>query len=127
MTLPTTKLEEEPNPFEQSFEATTKIPSPTNQQQKIPVLPSANSIDNPKLDRLNVMENQWDSLRSGILSPSMLPGPAATTATTVAAVAVTGPSAPQVQAPPATTTAGKIKYKKALIYGDVYDKKLILI
>ncbi|CAO3621590.1 unnamed protein product [Mucor hiemalis] len=56
-TLPTTKLEEEPNPFEQSFEATTA---------KIPKLPS---IDN----RLNGME--WDSLRSGILSPSMLPGP----------------------------------------------------
>lgn len=65
--LPTTKLEEEPNPFEQSFES-------TNIMQK-PILPSVKSMDNPKPTRLDALENQWDSLRTGILSPSMLPGP----------------------------------------------------
>ncbi|KAI9362677.1 hypothetical protein BD770DRAFT_381546 [Pilaira anomala] len=75
--LPTTKLEEEPNPFEQSFESTVKM-------QKTAIttkLPSAKSIDNPKPTRLDALENQWDSLRSGILSPSMLPGPTTTAAT----------------------------------------------
>ncbi|KAG2194872.1 hypothetical protein INT47_002666, partial [Mucor saturninus] len=68
--LPTTKLEEEPNPFEQSFES-------TNIMQK-PILPSVKSMDNPKPTRLDALENQWDSLRTGILSPSMLPGPTPT-------------------------------------------------
>lgn len=43
-----------------------------------PILPSVKSIDNPKPTRLDALENQWDSLRTGILSPSMLPGPATT-------------------------------------------------
>lgn len=49
---PTTKLEEEPNPFEQSFE---KI--------------KLSSVKQPP------QPERWDSLRSGILSPSMLAGP----------------------------------------------------
>ncbi|KAI9267301.1 hypothetical protein EDC94DRAFT_23466 [Helicostylum pulchrum] len=74
--LPTTKLEEEPNPFEQSFESTVKMQkTTTNTTTK---LPSVKSIDNPKPTRLDALENQWDSLRSGILSPSMLPGPTTT-------------------------------------------------
>ncbi|GAA5815088.1 hypothetical protein MFLAVUS_008594 [Mucor flavus] len=73
--LPTTKLEEEPNPFEQSFESTVKMQKTTTTTTK---LPSVKSIDNPKPTRLDALENQWDSLRSGILSPSMLPGPTAT-------------------------------------------------
>jgi hypothetical protein len=46
--------------------------------QKTTKLPSVKSIDNPKPTRLDALENQWDSLRSGILSPSMLPGPTTT-------------------------------------------------
>ncbi|KAI9498887.1 hypothetical protein BDB00DRAFT_967925 [Zychaea mexicana] len=58
-TLPrTTKLEEEPNPFEQSFSK--------------PVLPPVSSIESPGI-RTTAM---WDSLRAGPLSPSMLLGPA---------------------------------------------------
>ncbi|KAI7907160.1 uncharacterized protein BX663DRAFT_495031 [Cokeromyces recurvatus] len=69
--LPTTKLEEEPNPFEQSFKgATTTI--------KKHILPSVNTMDSP-INRLDELNNQWNSLRSGILSPSMLNGPATET------------------------------------------------
>ncbi|KAG2224452.1 hypothetical protein INT45_010518 [Circinella minor] len=58
-TLPrTTKLEEEPNPFEQSFSK--------------PVLPPVSSIESPGLHKTTL----WDSLRAGPLSPSMLLGPA---------------------------------------------------
>ena len=58
-TLPrTTKLEEEPNPFEQSFSK--------------PVLPPVSSIESPGLQKTTL----WDSLRAGPLSPSMLLGPA---------------------------------------------------
>jgi hypothetical protein len=53
-------LEEEPNPFEQSFT-----------QLKLP------SIDSSSVNTSN-NTNKWNSLRSGILSPSMLPGPTQT-------------------------------------------------
>lgn len=53
-TLPTTKLEEEPNPFEQSFETTVKQS----------ILPSVNTMETPHL----LHNNTWDSLKSSILS-----------------------------------------------------------
>ncbi|KAI8076502.1 uncharacterized protein B0P05DRAFT_546125 [Gilbertella persicaria] len=70
--LPTTKLEEEPNPFEQSFEGATKPVSITK-------LPSVHTIEIPKPARVDaLMESRWDTLRSGVLSPSMLAGPTLT-------------------------------------------------
>lgn len=65
--LPSTKLEEEPNPFEQSFEGATIIEKHA--------LSSVQSIDHPALDAFKSETNQWGSLRSGILLPSMLTEP----------------------------------------------------
>jgi hypothetical protein len=65
--LPTTKLDEEPNPFEQSFEGATMI--------KKHALPNVQSMDYPTTLNAIKSDNQWDSLKSGILSPSMLTGP----------------------------------------------------
>ena len=63
--LPTTKLEEELNPFEQSFEN-------IEDKQKQPLqhnLPSLQMLETTYMND----ENEWDSSsRSGILSPSML-------------------------------------------------------
>ncbi|KAI9469797.1 MAG: hypothetical protein EXX96DRAFT_654234 [Benjaminiella poitrasii] len=74
--LPTTKLEEEPNPFEQSFKGATTT---TTSNKKYRVLPSVETMNTPtsinRLGQLMKGNEQWDSLRSGILSPSMLNGP----------------------------------------------------
>lgn len=63
--LPTTKLEEELNPFEQSFE---KVED--NQRQPLQHnLPSLQMMETSYMNN----ENEWDSsLRSDILSPSIL-------------------------------------------------------
>ncbi|KAI7877050.1 hypothetical protein K492DRAFT_172026 [Lichtheimia hyalospora FSU 10163] len=67
----TTKLEEEPNPFEQSF-SSSRITSKETLR-----LPPLASIDSPTRG-LNFRKDEliWDSLRTGPLSPSMLTGPA---------------------------------------------------
>ncbi|KAL9541025.1 hypothetical protein MBANPS3_009356 [Mucor bainieri] len=77
--LPTTKLEEEPNPFEQSFESVEKNQTKQLQKQQRPT-------DMPNILRMGTSyinsENEWDSsLRSGILSPSMLSRPTHTNTT----------------------------------------------
>ncbi|CDH55452.1 hypothetical protein RO3G_05746 [Lichtheimia corymbifera JMRC:FSU:9682] len=69
----TTKLEEEPNPFEQSF-SSSRV---TSKDTLRPVLPPLASIDSPTRG-LSFRKDEliWDSLRTGPLSPSMLTGPA---------------------------------------------------
>ncbi|GAN03997.1 hypothetical protein MAM1_0053c03453 [Mucor ambiguus] len=73
--LPTTKLEEEPNPFEQSFESIEK----SQAKQQLPTdLPNARRMETSYINN----EDEWDSsLRSGILSPSMLSRPIHTNTT----------------------------------------------
>ncbi|KAF1799880.1 hypothetical protein FB192DRAFT_1257159, partial [Mucor lusitanicus] len=80
--LPTTKLEEEPNPFEQSFESVEKSHTKQQQQQQQQHRPA----NLPNVQRVETSyinsENEWDSsLRSGILSPSMLSRPTHTNTT----------------------------------------------
>ncbi|EPB84110.1 hypothetical protein HMPREF1544_09098 [Mucor circinelloides 1006PhL] len=78
--LPTTKLEEEPNPFEQSFESVEKSQAQQQQQQQehLPNLPNVQTMEAAYTND----GNEWDSsLRSGILSPSMLNQPAHTNTT----------------------------------------------
>ncbi|KAI7879142.1 hypothetical protein K492DRAFT_148693 [Lichtheimia hyalospora FSU 10163] len=86
------KLDQEPNPFEQSFSgataATGSSPSSSNssntsqhQKESRPVLPPVAAITSPAgvmnaLPKDVASQFQWDSLRSGPLSPSMLHGPA---------------------------------------------------
>ncbi|KAI8367301.1 hypothetical protein BD560DRAFT_371709 [Blakeslea trispora] len=64
--LPTTKLEEEPNPFEESFEGATEPIPPTKISPKI-------MMDTP-LERTDVLfvEDQWKCVGSGMLSPSIM-------------------------------------------------------
>ncbi|KAI8377500.1 uncharacterized protein BYT42DRAFT_570520 [Radiomyces spectabilis] len=86
------KLDQEPNPFEQSFSGATVTLSDDNkasQQPETPnkpVLPPVAAITSPAVHPLlgggrvlpKEVANQfaWDSLRTGPLSPSMLQGPA---------------------------------------------------
>ncbi|CDS03502.1 hypothetical protein LRAMOSA00904 [Lichtheimia ramosa] len=81
---PSAKLDQEPNPFEESFStAANNNPSSSNNGTKKPVLPPVAAITSPvpPLLRSGVLPkdvaNQfaWDSLRAGPLSPSMLQGP----------------------------------------------------
>ncbi|KAF7726980.1 hypothetical protein EC973_008175 [Apophysomyces ossiformis] len=86
------KLEQEPNPFEESFSGATaasandakeKRNSPSETTNK-PILPPVASITSPAIPLIGTgilpkdVESQftWDSLRAGPLSPSMLQGPA---------------------------------------------------
>ncbi|CAO3684797.1 unnamed protein product [Umbelopsis vinacea] len=81
----TTKLDQEPNPFEQSFSGASESDNggTTSSKSKF-VLPPAATIDSPSPGVLSKgifpkdMAEQfaWDSLRSGPLSPSMLQRPA---------------------------------------------------
>lgn len=82
--IPSAKLDQEPNPFEESFStAANNNPSSSNNGTKKPVLPPVAAITSPvpPLLRSGVLPkdvaNQfaWDSLRAGPLSPSMLQGP----------------------------------------------------
>ncbi|KAK4511094.1 uncharacterized protein ATC70_012305 [Mucor velutinosus] len=77
--LPTTKLEEEPNPFEQSFESVEKSQTKQQQQQQRPAdLPNVQTMETSYINN----ENEWDSsLRPDILSPSMLSRPIHTNTT----------------------------------------------
>lgn len=75
----TAKLDEEPNPFEQSFssgidkEDHSKTLSDNNRR----ILPPLAAIDSPTRGVISRKDEIiWDSLRSGPLSPSMLTGPA---------------------------------------------------
>ncbi|KAI9010828.1 hypothetical protein CLU79DRAFT_772855 [Phycomyces nitens] len=69
----TTKLDEEPNPFEQSF----SIPKAKTSPVARPILPPASSIVHPNGPGKDAASQlAWDSLHSGSLSPSMLQGPA---------------------------------------------------
>jgi hypothetical protein len=84
----TTKLDQEPNPFEQSFSGAPSSSNPNeaagSKTPTKPVLPPAASIASPNTGVLSKgifpkdMTEQfaWDSLRSGPLSPSMLQKPA---------------------------------------------------
>ena len=84
---PSAKLDQEPNPFEESFSTvtntTTTTPLSSNNNTKKPVLPPVAAITSPvpPLLRSGVLPkdvaNQfaWDSLHTGPLSPSMLQGP----------------------------------------------------
>ncbi|KAI7875406.1 hypothetical protein K492DRAFT_210951 [Lichtheimia hyalospora FSU 10163] len=84
---PSAKLDQEPNPFEESFSTvantTTATPLSSNNNTKKPVLPPVAAITSPvpPLLRSGVLPkdvaNQfaWDSLHTGPLSPSMLQGP----------------------------------------------------
>lgn len=86
---PSAKLDQEPNPFEESFSTaatnndTTTLSSSSSSNNKKPVLPPVAAITSPAppLLRSGVLPkdvaNQfaWDSLRAGPLSPSMLQGP----------------------------------------------------
>ncbi|KAI7882680.1 hypothetical protein K492DRAFT_57953 [Lichtheimia hyalospora FSU 10163] len=56
------KLDQEPNPFEQSFSGVTATTKP--------VLPPVSSITSPA-----PLQHEVNTLRTGPLSPSMLPGP----------------------------------------------------
>ncbi|KAG0169448.1 hypothetical protein DFQ30_003633 [Apophysomyces sp. BC1015] len=88
------KLDQEPNPFEQSFsgaaavatggnDAKEKRNSPSENSNK-PILPPVASITSPAIPLIGTgilpkdVESQftWDTLRAGPLSPSMLQGPA---------------------------------------------------
>lgn len=88
-----TKLDQEPNPFEQSFSGVAaedkvkdklKLPPVASITSPSPVLnPSANSNNNPSnvigggiLPKEVSSQFTWDTLRTGPLSPSMLQGPA---------------------------------------------------
>lgn len=73
----TTKLDEEPNPFEQSFNAAQRILSETKSTAK-PTLPPVADLESPSRGILFKQEPDasWDSLRAGPLSPTMLLGPA---------------------------------------------------
>ncbi|OAD76519.1 Skn-1-like basic-leucine zipper transcription factor [Phycomyces blakesleeanus NRRL 1555(-)] len=69
----TTKLDEEPNPFEQSF----STPKTKHSSVPLPILPPASSIVHPNGPGKDAASQlAWDSLHSGSLSPSMLQGPA---------------------------------------------------
>ncbi|CDH51958.1 bzip transcription factor [Lichtheimia corymbifera JMRC:FSU:9682] len=83
------KLDQEPNPFEQSFatNVTGSTPSSGNssnnsqhQKDSLPKLPPVAALDSPAgvmnaLPKDVASQFQWDSLRRGPLSPSMLTGP----------------------------------------------------
>lgn len=83
-TLPrTTKLDEEPNPFEQSFssgidkEDNRTLGNNSNSNSNRRILPPLAAIDSPTRGVISRKDEIiWDSLRSGPLSPSMLTGPA---------------------------------------------------
>ncbi|RUS14018.1 putative bZIP transcription factor [Endogone sp. FLAS-F59071] len=71
------KLDLEPNPFEQSFGGLPSAETPGNAASPKTVLPPVASIASPSLPvppAVNETFN-WDSLRAGPLSPSMLQGP----------------------------------------------------
>ncbi|RUS18071.1 hypothetical protein BC938DRAFT_476078, partial [Jimgerdemannia flammicorona] len=71
------KLDLEPNPFEQSFGGLPSGDTQGNTSSPKPVLPPVASIASPSLNvppTANETFN-WDSLRAGPLSPSMLQGP----------------------------------------------------
>lgn len=88
---PSAKLDQEPNPFEESFSTAanhdpttlSSSSSSSSNNNKKPVLPPVAAITSPAppLLRSGVLPkdvaNQfaWDSLRAGPLSPSMLQGP----------------------------------------------------
>lgn len=82
-TLPrTTKLDEEPNPFEQSFSSgidkeDNRTLGNSNSNSNRRILPPLAAIDSPTRGVISRKDEIiWDSLRSGPLSPSMLTGPA---------------------------------------------------
>ncbi|KAI8374323.1 uncharacterized protein BYT42DRAFT_400093 [Radiomyces spectabilis] len=77
----TTKLEEEPNPFEKSF---SRADSPLNDgpcTNAKPMLPPVGSIASPSKSTVHSMV--WDSLQTGPSPPSMLQGPTDPSATTM--------------------------------------------
>lgn len=69
------KLDLEPNPFEQSFGGLPSSDTPGNAVSPKTVLPPVASIASPSLPPPAVETFNWDSLRAGPLSPSMLQGP----------------------------------------------------
>ena len=80
------KLDQEPNPFEQSFSgaaAALEVKEDKPETSK-PMLPSVASLTSPSIPLINSgvlpkdVSNQftWETLRTGPLSPSMLSGPA---------------------------------------------------
>ncbi|ORX86025.1 hypothetical protein K493DRAFT_307148 [Basidiobolus meristosporus CBS 931.73] len=72
---PSSKLDQEPNPFEQSFSSVSGTEGPTSSAvTSKSILPSIANIDTPQAP---TDMNSWgaQSLRSGPLSPSMLLGP----------------------------------------------------
>ncbi|KAI9322393.1 hypothetical protein BX666DRAFT_1894386 [Dichotomocladium elegans] len=89
---PSSKLDQEPNPFEQSFFGASHgaVTSPTSstsvstssspQKDTRPMLPPVASMTSPAvmgaLPKDVANQFSWDSLRTGPLSPSMLAGPA---------------------------------------------------
>lgn len=84
---PNTKLDQEPNPFEQSFSgAATTDEQQQEKKENRPTLPPVASITTPSANNPVIgggllpkeVSNQftWDTLRTGPLSPSMLQGPA---------------------------------------------------
>ncbi|KAI9282467.1 hypothetical protein BC943DRAFT_328855 [Umbelopsis sp. AD052] len=86
----TTKLDQEPNPFEQSFSGASSSSNPQTAANEAKtatklVLPPAASIASPNVLSKGIFPKDmaeqfaWDSLRSGPLSPSMLQRPADST------------------------------------------------
>ncbi|KAI9319489.1 hypothetical protein BX666DRAFT_2025782 [Dichotomocladium elegans] len=80
-TLPqSTKLEEEPNPFERSFSSdiNEEVATVYSNNGTRPILPPLAAIDSPTMHGSLFRKDElvWDSLRTGPLSPSMLTGPA---------------------------------------------------
>ncbi|CAH1762251.1 14964_t:CDS:2 [Entrophospora sp. SA101] len=67
------KLDLEPNPFEQSFSGVASHSEGTGQSTPKPILPSVAQLTSPSPG--NDYWNMTQSLRSGPLSPSMLEGP----------------------------------------------------
>ncbi|CAG8520682.1 2244_t:CDS:2 [Dentiscutata heterogama] len=71
------KLDLEPNPFEQSFSGVAPIPSDVGTNSPKPSLPPVSQIASPGIPGASDEQYGWSlqSLRSGALSPSMLTGP----------------------------------------------------
>ncbi|CAG8552891.1 23587_t:CDS:2, partial [Dentiscutata erythropus] len=71
------KLDLEPNPFEQSFSGVAPVPSDVGTNSPKPSLPPVSQIASPGIPGASDDQYGWSlqSLRSGALSPSMLTGP----------------------------------------------------
>ncbi|CAG8599220.1 1461_t:CDS:2 [Acaulospora morrowiae] len=69
------KLDLEPNPFEQSFSGVAPISDSVGTNSPKPSLPPVSQIESPSLPSNEEYGWNLQSLRSGALSPSMLAGP----------------------------------------------------